>query len=162
MYFALPPQFATMNSYSVGPLQHQAPQPAFAGKYSDRAILAVMRRRYEVPQSYFRCGSQYSFTGLEILERLDEACNERPKRRNGATTLERIAAHPFIERDELSMRVLEEGLQDLCAIGFARQLRAGEYLITPEGQSYLYPPEDDVFERLEPSEQDEELQPPLD
>lgn len=63
-----------------------------------------------------------------------------------ASSLDQIAAHPFIERDVRSMQAMEEGLQDLCAIGFARKVRARDYLITPAGQDYLYPVEEELSE----------------
>jgi hypothetical protein len=128
------------------PSVRRTQQPAFAGKYSEKAIYDVLQKRYEVSHTFLRYGSEYSFTGLEILERLNEACQERPTRRNGATHLRNIAAHPFIERDAYSIQALEEGLQDLCAIGFAEQVRPREYLITPAGLNYLYPPEDNITE----------------
>lgn len=143
MYLSTPSMFSAPG---LTQSQRKPAQPSFSGKYSDNAVHAVMKKRYEIKHTYLRYGSEYYFTGQEILERLDEACQERPTRRNGASTLEKIASHPFIERDRLSMQVLEEGLQDLCAIGFAKPFRAGEYLITPAGRNYLYPHDEEPSE----------------
>lgn len=81
MYLSTPSMFSGRPTPYLAP--NRTVQPTFSGKYSDQAVHAVLNKRYEVPHTVFRYGSEYAFTGLEILERLDEACRERPPRRNG-------------------------------------------------------------------------------
>lgn len=82
--------------------------------------------------------------GWTILDRLYEACRERPvNNRTGATSIASMILSPSMLRHDPSVEAFKRGLRDLATVGLVREIRDGEYIITPKGLSIVMPEDDD-------------------